>query len=263
MADSPVLTTRKDGVAHVVLNRPRARNALNLTMCHGLREAFAALDADDDVRAVLLRANGPAFCAGADLKERTGRDEGWVRSRRLASFAAYDAIERCAKPVVALVHGPVVGSGAEIAMSCDFVVGADDTTFRFPEAHWGTVGATQRLQRVVGKRRAKEMLFTARVMAADEAAAVGLLARVVPAGGLLAAGDGLAAEIAQAPALSMALTKQAVDLGSETHLGNGIRIELAAIERCLADGGWRQGVEEFASAVGGAASQERENGADR
>ncbi|WUI01248.1 enoyl-CoA hydratase/isomerase family protein [Spirillospora sp. NBC_00431] len=247
--EDPVLVHEADGVAHVVLNRPEARNALNLPMCHGLSEAFARLDADDGVGAVLLRANGPAFCAGADLKEREGRDESWVRRRRLASFAAYEAIERCSKPVVALVHGAVVGSGGEIAMSCDFIVAADDASFRFPEPHWGTVGATQRLQRVIGKRRAKELLFTARTMPVDEAADVGLVARTVPAAELAAEGERVAATIASAPRLAMSLTKQAIDLGSETDLPKGIRIEMAAIERCLADGGWRGGVEDFATAM--------------
>lgn len=240
-----VLLNQTDGVAEVVLNRPEARNALDLGMCHELRAVFEHLDADDTVRVVLLRAAGSAFCAGADLKERKGRDESWVRSRRLASFAAYSAIERCAKPVVALVHGAVVGSGGEIAMSCDFIVAADDVTFWFPEPHWGTVGATQRLQRVIGKRKAKELLFTSRVMPIDEAAASGLVTRVVPAAELRSEGERIASAIAGAPPLAMALTKQAIDLGAETDLDNGIRVEMAAIERCLADGGWRQGIERF------------------
>lgn len=243
--DPPVVTVRRGGVAEVVLDRPEARNALNLPMCLALRETFEQLDADGDLRVVLLRANGPAFCAGADLRERNGRDAEWVRRRRLASFAAYEAIERCGKPVIALVHGPVVGSGGEIAMSCDFVVAARDTTFRFPEAHWGTVGATQRLQRVIGKRRAKELLFTARVMEVDEAERVGLVARVVADGSLDDAGRELAATIEGAPALALALTKQAVDLGEGVDLPRGIRVELAAIDRCLADDGWRDGLERF------------------
>lgn len=244
----PVLLDRADHVARVVLNRPAARNALNLPMCLALRETFEELDADPDVRVVLLSANGPAFCAGADLKERTGRDETWIRRRRLASFAAYKAIERCSKPVVAIVHGPVVGSGGEIAMSCDFVVAADTTTFRFPEPHWGTVGATQRLQRVIGKRRAKELLFTNRVMDVTEALGLGLVARTVPACELETAATEIAAGIAKAPPLALVLTKQAVDLGEETDLDRGIRIEMAAIERCLADGGWRSGIARFAQA---------------
>ncbi len=234
-----------DGIATVVLDRPTARNGLNLAMCLALRSAFERLDSADDVRVVLLRATGPVFCAGADLKERVGRDESWVRRRRQASFAAYEAIERCSKPVVALVQGPVVGSGGEIAMSCDFVVASTAATFRFPEPHWGTIGATQRLQRVIGRGRAKELLFTNRVMSAEEAHRVGLVARLVEPHELDATGAELAASIAGAPALAIALTKQAVDLGAETDLDRGIRIEMAAIERVLADGGWRAGVAQF------------------
>ncbi|WP_433272289.1 enoyl-CoA hydratase/isomerase family protein [Actinosynnema sp. CS-041913] len=244
-----VLVEKGDGIATVVLDRPDARNALNLAMCLALRSAFEELDSADDVRVVLVRARGPVFCAGADLKERVGRDASWVRRRRQASFAAYEAIERCSKPVVALVQGPVVGSGGEIAMSCDFVVASTAATFRFPEPHWGTVGATQRLPRVIGRARAKELLFTNRVMSAAEAHRVGLVARLVEPHELDATGAEVAAGIAAAPALAMALTKQAVDLGAETDLDRGIRIEMAAIERNLADGGWRAGVAHFSGSA--------------
>jgi enoyl-CoA hydratase/carnithine racemase len=243
--DRPVSVTCSGGVAEVALDRPEARNALNLPMCVALRAAFERLDADASVRVVLVRANGPAFCAGADLREREGRDADWVRRRRLASFAAYDAIERCGKPVIALLHGSVVGSGGEIAMSCDFAVAAGDATFRFPEAHWGTVGATQRLQRVIGKRRAKELLFTGRTMDVHEAKALGLVVSVVAPESLIETGHDLAATIQKAPELALALTKQAVDLGEGVDLSRGIRVELAAIERSLADDGWREGIARF------------------
>jgi enoyl-CoA hydratase/carnithine racemase len=246
-----VVECRRDGaIARVVLNRAAARNALNLAMCHELREAFAALDGDAAIRVVLLQAEGPVFCAGADLKERQGKDENWVRQRRLASFAAYDAIERCSKPVVALVQGPVVGSGGEISMSCDFIVASTAASFQFPEPKWGTVGATQRLQRVIGKRRAKELLFTSRILPVEEAYALGLVARVVAPDALEQTGREIAETIASAPPLAMALTKQAIDLGEEMTLTNGIRVEMAAIERNLADGGWRKGLDNFAQTVG-------------
>ncbi|MET0456039.1 MAG: enoyl-CoA hydratase/isomerase family protein [Mycobacterium sp.] len=240
---------------HVVLNRPAARNAVDLALCTSLRDVFAALDADPDVRVVLVSGRGPSFCAGADLKERKGKDAAWVRRRRLASFAAYAAIEACSKPVISLLHGSVVGSGGEIAMASDFAVGSSDTNFRFPEAHWGTVGATQRLQRVIGKRRAKELLFTNRVMPAEEAERVGLLVRVVPPDALMATGRAMAEKIAAAPPLSMALTKRAIDLGSETDLDRGIRIEMSAIEQNLAGGEWRTGVDGFLAAHNGTSTQ--------
>ncbi len=233
------------GVASVALARPDARNAVDLPMCLRLRSVFDELDADEDLRVVLLSAQGPSFCAGADLKERVGKDAAWVRRRRVASFAAYAAIERCRRPVIALVHGPVVGSGGEITLAADFAIAAADTSFRFPEPHWGTVGATQRLQRAIGKRRAKELLFTNRPLPAAEALDLGLVNRVVPPDELAETGAEIARTIAKAPPLAMALTKRSVDLGGETDLDRGIRIEMAAIEQCLADGGWRDGVDSF------------------
>lgn len=255
MSLDTVSVTREDAIARVVLNRPKSRNAVNLDMCLALRETFETLDRDQNIRVILLSANGPVFCAGADLKERTGKDEGWVIARRQASFAAYDAICRCRKPIVALTQGPVVGSGGEIIMSCDFVVASEKTTFRFPEPQWGTVGATQRLQRAIGRMNAKELLFTGRIMTVGEAYQRGLVSRVVPADVLEQVGLEVAVSIAAAPPLAMALTKQAVDLGHETNLGNGIRIEMAAIERNLADGGWRAGIEKFSQAVGAKGSK--------
>lgn len=250
----PVKVKREGAVVRVVLSRSEARNALNLPMCHGLTEAFRAIDRDHDIRVVIVEGEGPVFCAGADLKERKGRDAAWIRQRRLASFEAYSMIERCTRPVIALVQGPTVGSGGEIAMSCDFIVAASDASFRFPEAHWGTVGATQRLQRVVGVSRAKELLYTGREMQAEEAYALGMVARLVEPSKLSEEGMATALKIAEAPPLSIALTKQSVDLGSRTDLDSGIRIELAAIERVLADNGWKNGVDRFLQNVGNGAA---------
>ncbi|WP_024933968.1 MULTISPECIES: enoyl-CoA hydratase/isomerase family protein [Actinomadura] len=240
-----VRTDVRDGIARVVLDRPYARNGVNMAMCLELRRTFEELDCASDVRTIFLSGNGPVFCAGADLKERAGKDERWVRRRRQASFAAYEAIERCGKPVVALVDGAVVGSGGEIAMSCDFIVASTAATFRWPEPHWGTVGATQRLQRVIGKRRAKELLYTDRVMSAGEAYRVGLVTRLVERSELAAEEARIGAAIAEAPALAIELAKQAIELGEETDLDRGIRIEMAAIERSLADGAWREGISRF------------------
>ena len=241
------LAVTLDGpVLRITLNRPEARNALDLAMCRELRAAFEAIEADPAIRIVRLDAAGPVFCAGADLKERKDKDEIWVRQRRLASFAAYDAIERSSKVVLCVVDGPVVGSGGEIAMASDFIVASSRTTFTFPEAHWGTVGATQRLQRVVGKRLAKELLFTARRWPVAEAQAAGLVNRVVDPDALEAVVTEVLAQITKAPALALTLAKQSIELGEKTDLATGIRIELAAIERALADTEWRKGLEAFA-----------------
>lgn len=258
MSDGQSVTlTIDDGIAVVSLNRPEARNALDLPMCHRLIEVFQTIDADPAVRAVVLRAEGPTFCAGADLKERQGKDADWVRRRRVASFAAYDQIAACSRPVIALVHGKVVGSGGEICMSCDFIYAAESTVFRFPEVHWGTIGATQRLQRVIGKRKAKELLFTNGSLPARNALELGLVQAVIPDEELAARGLETVRAIAAAPPQSLALTKKAIDLGEQVTLQQGIAIEMGFIEQNLATGQWRDGVARFASAHKDAAAEDR------
>ncbi|MEQ5828941.1 enoyl-CoA hydratase/isomerase family protein [Sulfitobacter sp. NFXS29] len=245
-----VKVERRDAVCEVIINRPEARNAVNLELCHALFDVFSGFNMGEDIRAVLLRSEGTVFCAGADLKERDGRDEAWVIARRQAAFKAYMSIETCPLPVVCAVHGHVVGSGGEIAMASDFIVASDKATFLFPEPQWGTVGATQRLQRVIGVSSAKELLFTGRKLGVAEAYARGLVARILPADGFLEQAREIAAKVAQAPHLAMQLTKQAVDHGSRTDLASGIEIELSAIRQVLSQSNWRAGVERFNSEVG-------------
>lgn len=245
-----VRVTQRDGVSEVVINRPEARNALNIELCHALLDTFSKFEMGENIRGVLLRSEGPVFCAGADLKERNGRDVAWVLARRRAAFDAYMAIEACPVPVICAVQGAVVGSGGEIAMASDFIIASDQTTFTFPEPQWGTIGATQRLQRVIGVSRAKELLFTGRKMPVDEAYALGLVARVVPADGLIDVARAVAEKVASAPHLAMQLTKQCVDAGSKTDLASGIEIEMDAIKRLLSESDWQAGLDRFGSEIG-------------
>lgn len=239
--------------ADVVLARPQARNALNLPMCEDMIDAFAQIAASPDIALVVLRAEGPVFCAGADMKERKGRDEAWVMMRRRTAFRAYETIGACAVPVIAQVQGALVGSGGEMAMSCDFIVASTAATFRFPEPQWGTVGATQRLQRVVGVARAKELLYTGRVMPADEALRIGLVTTLAEPDALAGTVDQMADQILQAPPLAIKLTKQCIDQGARTDLASGIAIELSAIDRMLSESDWRGAVDRFDAKIGAGA----------
>jgi enoyl-CoA hydratase len=243
--ETTILLAIADGVATVTLNRPAQRNALNLTMCDDLHRTFSQINSDPAVRVVVIRANGPVFGAGADLKERQGKSTEWVRERRQRAFAAYALLAACPKPCIAMVHGAAVGSSAEIASACDFVIASVAATFRYPEVVRGTVGATQRLPRIVGKALAKELLFTGRVVEAEEAQRIGLVNRVVPADQLDAVIGELARAIAAAPPLAMQLAKHCIDRGMETDLAGGIEIEKQAIERALAGDEWQQGVAAF------------------
>jgi enoyl-CoA hydratase len=222
----------QDGVAMITLNRPEVRNALNLEMCDELLRITKSIDA----RLVFVRGNGPVFCGGADLNERKGKSEEWVRERRMRAFAAYAALEALPMPCVALVHGAAIGSGVEIAAACDFIVATPGTTFRTPEAQRGTVGATQRLPRILGKRLAKDLMFTGRALSAGEALAAGLVARVVE--DLHKEATLIGEAILKAPPLALRLAKRTIDRGIELDPKGALEAELEAIEEQLASGQW-------------------------
>jgi len=231
-----VLVDVRDAVATITLNRPESRNALNLAMCEALLAAAQGMN--DAVRLVLVRAHGTAFCAGADLKERQGMGEAQVRERRMRAFAAYAALEALPMPAIAVVEGAAVGSGCEIAAACDFIVATPQASFRIPEAIRGTVGATQRLPRILGKRLAKDLMFTGRTLGAEEAERHGLVARLVPAAKLEAVLAEIAKVILGAPAPALRLAKRTIDRGVELDPKGALETELAAVEEQLAAGTW-------------------------
>ena len=233
---STVLLAVDGGVATLVLNRPEVRNALNLTMCESLLEATEKLSVDESVRVVFIRGNGPVFCGGADLKERTGMTEAWIRARRQKAFDAYEAIEALPMPCVALVHGAAIGSGVEIAAACDFIVCTPDASFRTPEAQRGTVGATQRLPRVLGKRLAKDLMFTGRALGAEEARVAGFVSRIVE--DLEKEKAAIAGEILKAKPQAMRLAKRCIDRGIELDPRGAREVEIEAIEEQLASGSY-------------------------
>jgi enoyl-CoA hydratase len=245
MTAPAVIYSEEAGVATITLNRPEARNALNNAMCAELHAACRAAAADASVKLVFIRANGPVFCAGADLKERQGMDEDQVRARRLKAFAAYDAIESLPMPVIAIVAAPAVGSGCEIAAACDFIIATPEASFRTPEALWGTVGATQRLPRVLGKRLAKDMMFTGRKLSADEAERHGLVARIVPAAGMDKTLADIAKTVTEAPGAGLQFAKSCIDRGVELDPKGALAVELLAIEENLATQNWQAGIAKF------------------
>jgi enoyl-CoA hydratase len=233
-----VLYSVFDGVATIRLNRPGSRNALNLAMCDELAAAAKTARADASVRLVLVRGEGSVFCAGADMKERQGMDEAQVRARRQKGFDAYAALEALPMPAVAVVEGPAVGSGCEIAASCDFIVATPTASFRTPEAIRGTVGATQRLARVLGKRLAKDMMYTGRTLGADEALTHGLVSRVVAPEKLEETLASIVKAITGAPQQSLRLAKRTIDRGVELDPQGALAAEIEAIEEQLASGQW-------------------------
>jgi enoyl-CoA hydratase len=232
---SAVLYSVSETVATITLNRPESRNALNLEMCEQLLEVCQK---SSDMKLVLVRANGPVFCAGADLKERQGMSEAQVRERRMKGFAAYAALEALPMPSIAVLQGPAVGSGCEIAAACDFIIATPEASFRTPEAIRGTVGATQRLPRILGKRLAKDMMFTGRTLTAEEAREAGLVTRLVDASLLEKHLEELKSELLKAPQDSLRLAKRCIDRGVELDPKGALDEEIKAIEEQLAAGQW-------------------------
>jgi enoyl-CoA hydratase len=242
----PLLWAEADGLVTLTLNRPEARNALNTALAEALHTACRrAVEAK--ARLVVIRAAGPVFCAGADLKERQGMNDDAVRARRVKAFAAYNAIEALPMPSLAVVEGPAVGSGVEIAAACDLILATPAASFRTPEALWGTVGATQRLPRILGKRLAKDMMFTGRTLTAEEARAGGLVARLVPPEALEETLAGITATILKAPPTALALAKRCIDEGLERDPRGALATELLAIEESLAAAEWRSRMDRFGS----------------
>ncbi|MFY9317651.1 MAG: enoyl-CoA hydratase/isomerase family protein [Burkholderiales bacterium] len=235
---SAVLYTAAGGVATLTLNRPERRNALNLEMCEGIVEAARLAASDESMRILFVRAKGRAFCAGADLKERQGMGVEQVRERRMKGFAAYAALEALPMPSVAVVEGPAVGSGCEIAGACDFIVATPAASFRTPEAIRGTVGATQRLPRILGKRLAKDLMFTGRTLSAEEAREAGLVTRLVLQSDLEKTIEEIRTGILKAPQQSLRLAKRCIDTGVELDPKGALEAEIAAIEEQLAAGSW-------------------------
>ena len=233
-----VLYSVTEGVATFTLNRPESRNALNLEMCDRLVAVAQECFSNSEIKLVLVRANGPVFCAGADLKERQGMSEAQVRERRMKGFAAYAALEALPMPAIAVVEGPAVGSGCEIAGACDFIVATPAASFRTPEAVRGTVGATQRLPRILGKRLAKDLMFTGRTLSAEEAREAGLVARLVSAYDLEKNLEDIKQTIVNAPPQSLRLAKRCIDSGVELDPKGALDAEIAAIEEQLAAGSW-------------------------
>jgi len=234
------------GVVTLTLDRPAARNAFNLALAEALAGACRRAT-EEAAKLVVLRAAGPVFCAGADLKERQGMSDDQVRARRVKGFAAYAAIEALPMPALAVVEGPAVGSGVEIAAACDFILATPAASFRTPEALWGTVGATQRLPRVIGKRLAKDMMFTGRTLGAEEALAHGLVTRLVAPEAVEPTLAEITAVIAKAPASALRVATRCIEEGLDRDPRGALATELLAIEESLAAAEWRKAMAAFRS----------------
>jgi enoyl-CoA hydratase/carnithine racemase len=215
------------GVALIRLDKPPL-NALNIAMQEELRAAAAAVTADESVRAVIVYGGEKAFAAGADIKEMLPMSDVDMAERAGPLSSAFDAVARIPKPVVAAITGYALGGGCELALACDWRVAASDAKLGQPEILLGLIpgaGGTQRLARLVGPARAKDLVLTGRTVSAAEALTMGLVDRVVPAQSVLDTAVELVRPFTTGPARALAAAKQAIDDGLNLPMPEALALE--------------------------------------
>lgn len=244
-----VLVEREGRVAHLILNRPEVLNAIDNTLASELGAACDTLAADSDVWVVVLRGAGQrAFCAGADLKAR--RDftpEQWHAQRELFR-RMFKQIRGVPQPMIAAVHGYALGGGTELAMLADFIVASEEAVFGLTEVSLGIIpggGGTQNLPRLIGRNRAKEMIFAARRVSASEALTWGLVNHVVPRASLLERAKALAEDILKNSPFAVRQAKWAIDQGVDLPFDAGLEREHEAYMRAIASDDRREGIAAF------------------
>ena len=223
---------KEEGIGIVTLNRPDRLNALSFQMKDELSAVFDEIEKDDEVRVVILTGGKKAFSSGADIKERTSdkragsQYEYYFMQKKSHEF--YSKIENFEKPVIAAISGVAVGGGCELSMVCDLRIASDSARFGVPEVKIGIIpaaGGTQRLPRLIGVTKAKELLFTGDFIDAQEAYRLGLVNRVVPVDDLMDEAKALAGKLLSNPPLSIKFAKRAVNTGMQLDLASALDYE--------------------------------------
>jgi enoyl-CoA hydratase len=220
---------KREGIGYITLNRPKALNVYNMQMRDELYEILEAIRDDDEVRAVIFKGAGEkAFCAGADLSEFLTAPSPVIARRVRWERDVWGVFLSIPQPLIAALHGYVLGSGIEIALCCDIRIASEDARFGLPEVGLGIIpaaGGTQNLPRLIGKAKALEMLLTNRWVEAEEALRIGLVNRLVPKEQLLENAEEIGKKIASHDPVAVRYAKQAVLRGLELPLNEGLDLE--------------------------------------
>ena len=244
---SVVLAERPaEGVLLLRVNRPEARNALNMAVRMALAEHLDAVTDDDGVRAVVITGSEKAFVAGGDIREM--RPLGPLDARKRGTHKLWDRIAAFPKPLIAAVNGFAFGGGCELCLHCDIVIAGEGAQFGQPEIKIGIIpggSGTQRLVRAVGKHKAMLMILTGDPISAREASEWGIVSRVVADGEVLPHALDLAGKIARLPPIAMELAKEAAILGEDASLAAGLNIERKALWLLHATEDQKEGMDAF------------------
>ena len=248
----PYETIKVTKIEHLVVisfNRPEAMNALSTQMAKDLLEILQELDEDCDVFGAVLTAEGEkAFCVGADLKERRTMSREEMKKQRALFVKAFKAVADFPKPLIAAVNGFALGGGCEFSLVCDFIVASENAAFGLPEVALAIIpggGGTQLLPRVLGRNKAKEMIFTGRRISAKEAYDMGLVNYVVPAEELEQKYKELMDAILKNGPVALQQAKRAINLGVELDLATAFALEAECYNVCLATADRDEGLVAF------------------
>jgi len=236
-----------DGIATIRLDRPPV-NALNAELQADLRAAAERAATAPEVAAVVVYGGERTFAAGADIKEMAGMSYVEMATRASVISATFDAVARIPKPVVAAVTGYALGGGCELALACDWRVVAEDATLGQPEIRLGVIpgaGGTQRLARLIGPARAKDLIFSGRTVDAEEAARIGLADLVVPAGEVYDRAVAMVRPYVGGPALALRAAKLAIDGGLDRDLASGLAWESQLFASLFGTEDQREGMAAF------------------
>ena len=224
-----ILYEKKDPIAYVTLNRPQALNVYNVQMRDDLYQVLGAIKDDSEVRVVIFRGAGEkAFCAGADLTDFLKAPSPIIARQVRFQRDVWGLFLSIPQPLIAALHGFVLGSGIEMALCCDIRIASEDVRFGLPEVGLGIIpaaGGTQTLPRAIGRARALEMLLTNRWLSGEEAFQYGLVNRLVPRGELLERVEGIAKKIASYDPMAVRNAKQAIVRGLDLPLTEGLELE--------------------------------------
>lgn len=233
-----ILFEQKDSIAIVRLNRPEKLNAMNLDVIAELNTIVDRISNDDSIKAVIITGVGEkAFCAGADIEYMSKINPLEAEQYAIKGHSVMSKIENLNKPVIAAVNGYALGGGCELALACDIRIASKNAVFGQPEVSLGICpgwGGTQRLARIVGIARAKELIFTGRRVNAEEALTIGLANKVVELPRLMDEATALANDIAKNSALAVRVSKTLINRGVESDINTGLGLEVWGWSLCFA-----------------------------
>lgn len=242
---------KQAGIGIVALNRPDVLNAMDMVMREELKDVFAAITKDDEVRVIVIKGNGRAFCAGGDLSTMGEVPVGAGIKRMHNVHLLYKAIQTLGKPVIAMIQGAATGSGLSMACACDFRIAADNSKFAASFINVGLVpdcGIMYALPRIVGLSKAKEMFMLATMVKAAQALEIGLVDKVVPAEELEQEVMALASELASKSSIALGLLKEITNKAFELSLPDLMQYEAFAQDVCFSSEAHRSAVKKFLEA---------------